>query len=65
MTSLELRIRDILECDNESAIESAEMVDSRCDCLEAQYVIDELVQYEGWDSTNAIRCVAAWYEVNS
>ena len=65
MTGFELRIRDILECDNESAIEYAEMIDARCDCLEAQYVIDELVKYEGWDSLNAILCVEAWYEVNS
>ena len=62
MTRFELRIRDILECDNESAIEYAEMIDTMCDCLEAEYVVIELVKYEGWDSTNAIRCVAAWYE---
>ena len=62
MTSFELRIRDILECDNESAIEYAYMIAARCDCLDAEYVVNELVKYNGWDSTNAIRCVAAWYE---
>jgi len=57
------KVRDILECSNEAARESATMVDYRCDMLEPQAVIDELVDL-GWDSTNAIRCVAAWLEVN-